>query len=78
MRNNEKHLSVIVFHTRAGTNSHGARGALGVGQGIPDTQKNAPRLRIPWLTALQPALLGSIDTLLYAMLLNDAKRAKLK
>jgi len=78
LRNNEKHLSVIVFHTRAGTNSHGARGALGVGQGIPDTQKNAPRLRIPWLTALQPALLGSIDTLLYAMLLNDAKRAKLK
>lgn len=78
MRNNGKYLSVIVFHTRAGTNSHGARGALGVGQGIPDTQKNAPRLRIPWLTALQPALLGSIDTLLYAMLLNDAKRAKLK
>jgi hypothetical protein len=78
LRNNGKHLSVIVFHTRAGTNSHGARGALGVGQGIPDTQKNAPRLRIPWLTALQPALLGSIDTLLYAMLLNDAKRAKLK
>lgn len=78
MRNNGKYLSVIVFHTRAGTNPHGAGGALGVGQGIPDPQKNAARLRNSWLTALQPALLGSIDTLCYAMLLNDAKRAKPK
>ena len=74
MRNNGKYLSVIVFHTRAGTNPHGAGGALGVGQGIPDTQKNAARLRNSWLTALQPALLGSIGTLCYVMLLNDTKR----